>query len=95
MIKDVTVQEDHNITYIKDAKNVLEQHSQESISFWTLLVYLQSPVELTVVQIIAIYISSHCKYSKFTDKLDKFMIDIDIISIIKIGDFNMKSLTQL
>ena len=53
-------------------------------------------MDITLVQIIAIYISPQCKYSGFTYKLDKFKRETDITPIIIIiGDFNMKSIIQL
>ena len=52
-------------------------------------------MDFTVVPIIAIYISLLCKYSEFKVKLDKFVRDINMTSKMTIGDFNMKSITQL
>ena len=45
------------IADFKDTQNVLEQHSYKPANFGALLIFLQNPVDFTVVEIIAIYAS--------------------------------------
>ena len=43
------------VPYVKDGANVLEQHLYKSASFEAFLICLQNTIDLTVVQILAMY----------------------------------------
>ena len=84
------------ICFVKELIRVLDVQKISSSVFEAILVCVQHPQLPIAVQLIGIYVSPQCQFTKLKWQLDQIMKDIDITcSITILGDFNMKSITGL
>ena len=84
------------ISYVRTTVRVLEKYKWSDTHFEAILLCVQHTVLPLLVQVIGVYLSPQCKLSAFTNFFDHMMRNIDNTScIIILGNFNMKSITNL